>query len=356
MRLNGKEGTKYSLKDISIKSAQVSDIKDVSECIPFDNFGKLPIFTLPNDAIVNDSNYKTFTDNNIKVIIPKTVDIEKRLELVKQDIWVAFTITEFEKYFTGEEHLEVIENKKYYVLIDTDNGNSNAAFEIIMEANKIFNDKICTMVNNITNPETYRTVFDSDINYICISEKHPSMDCGIDYPIASLLEETLEVREDIRKTGVCGCRLPKIVVYADIETFSDIVKLLAIGAEHVMVDKPLLKTLESNSPKNINWEDGVIGGTFGDIYKRLGIWYGVYSEEYVNEQNKELDDEHKLQVGEVPIGKITTKGVNGEELDVDYTVVKWSETLKDNIRLAMAATNTRNMFEFNRNTQLVTLK
>ena len=355
MRINGKEGVKYTLDDISIKPYEVTDVKDVNECNPNDNFGKLPIFTNPSKMVVNDVNYKTYLDNNIKPIIPITVDIDRRLEILKEEVWVAFSVDEFEKHFTSDEHLEVPTNTKYYVLIDSDTGNANAMYETVLKANEIYHDRICTMVNNITNPQTYRKVFESDINFVCITDTIG--DSGIKYPIVSLLDEVIGVRDEIRSTGVCGCRLPKIVVKADVQSQSDIIKLLAVGADHVMVDTLLVKTLESAAPKSIDWQDGENGGTFSEIYKKNGIWYGVYSEEFVNETNDKItDDTQKLKVEEVAIGTITAKVGDTKPIEVDYTVGQWAERLKDNIRLVLKACNGHSIFDLNHNTPLLLLK
>ena len=93
----------YSLDDISVIPAVSSDVRSRKECNPFtfslegkDNF--LPIITAPMDSVVDDTCYDNFWDSGISAIIPRTVNLETRLELCEK-VFCAFGFDEIEKEF-----------------------------------------------------------------------------------------------------------------------------------------------------------------------------------------------------------------------------------------------------------------
>lgn len=376
----------YSYNDIAIMPSITSRIKHRKECAIMADNGKLPLFTAPMDSVVNESNYNVFLRNDITPIIPRTVGLEKRLELLNENLWIAVSLSEFEKNFTGDTALpKPEEGKTYYVLIDIANGHMQVLYDLVKEANKIYESKIKTMVGNIANPETYRVAFESEVDYVrvnigggfgCLT----SSNTGIHYPMASLLSEINEIKNEIRKTGVCGCRLPKVVADGGIRNYSDIIKALALGADYVMCGSIFAKMLESAAYKEIKSVDensnSVNGSSFDQIYKRGDTWYGIYSDDFIEEKNKDADEKDKIGKDEISIGQITAKfygmasragqiALNGKKnrtseglekvITVDYTANQWVENFKDYLQSAMSYCDSRNLAEFKNNANVVVI-
>lgn len=357
----------YSYNDIAIKPAVTSRIRHRRQCFIRAENGRLPLFTAPMDSVVNDKNYMTFLRNGITPIIPRTVDIEKRLDLVKDNVWVAVSLTEFERYFTGDGALpKPNEGSTYWVLIDIANGHMQALYDLVKEANKIYESSIKTMVGNIANAETYRVAYESEVDYIRVSIGTgggclTASNTGIFNSMVSLLSDISDIKTEIRKSGVCGCRLPKVIADGGIRNYSDIIKALALGADYVMCGQVFAKMLESAADKDITPVDGenkdIINNTsFDDIYNSNGIWYGVVK------GREDGEDDKTITIGSMTAkfhgmasreGQIAMKGAKTrtsegleKEVTIDYTMSQWVQNFTDYMQSAMSYCDSRSLHEF----------
>ena len=50
----------YTYSDVTIIPGIVSDIEHRSECLVYNDDGKLPLFTAPMDTVVNEENFGLF--------------------------------------------------------------------------------------------------------------------------------------------------------------------------------------------------------------------------------------------------------------------------------------------------------
>ena len=90
---------KLSYDDVSIIPERVSSISSRNECNPYLG-GMLPIFASPMDTVVCEENIKDFLDNKINVVIPRTISLERRIELgVEHDCFFAVSIKEAERIY-----------------------------------------------------------------------------------------------------------------------------------------------------------------------------------------------------------------------------------------------------------------
>ena len=72
---------KLHYDDISIVPEIVTDIDSRQECNPFID-GMLPIFASPMGSVLDESNWRFFMDHYINVVIPRTINLHKRLNIL----------------------------------------------------------------------------------------------------------------------------------------------------------------------------------------------------------------------------------------------------------------------------------
>lgn len=156
---------KYSYNDVTIVPAIVSKINHRRECSPFIEGTKLPIFTAPMSTVINENNFDWFNTNLLYAILPRSVNIDTRIDFLKKGHWVALSLQEFIDLFNYDnkiwESCTVIN-----VLIDIANGHMRKLYDAVAKAKALFKEKICIMVGNIANPETYLTVYESGADYV----------------------------------------------------------------------------------------------------------------------------------------------------------------------------------------------
>lgn len=243
---------KYSYNDVSIIPAPISTLKHRTEANPFKN-GMLPIFTAPMTSIVNVDNITMYEDNKIIPILPrdKKYDVNVRFDFATQGRWAAFSLDEFKNLFCYDKKSVKIEDKAH-VLIDMANGHMENLFEMVKVAKTHYGDKLVVMIGNIANPETYYHATKCGADYVrlnigggdgCVT----STNTGINYPIASLIADTIIEKEKIL-FGNPHEKCPYIVADGGIRDFCDVIKALCLGADFVMIGGIFGKKLESASP------------------------------------------------------------------------------------------------------------
>lgn len=362
-------GIKYSYKDIMIKPAVLSNISDRDMCDPFKVFIKLPIFTAPMSSVVCEENFNLFEKNYITPILPRNFSLDKRIEYLRNYKWVALSLTEFNQLF-NENDWDFTAYDTAHISIDIANGHMKDLCKAVSNAISKYpnqpNFKI--MVGNIANPETYRKLAFCGVHYIrigigegngCIT----SSCTGVHYPMASLIEETYKVKQEILNAYINDPQLdhtpdrfevdeyedslPKIVADGGVCGNDDIIKAYALGADYVMVGSVFAQLIESAAEtttpeyKIINpFKDEIIKqpngafkvtgvGLFSKLYKRF---YGMASRQ-----------------GQIDISGEKTHTSEGCEkiLPCTTTIHKWVENFISNMRTAMSYTNCYHINDFN---------
>lgn len=309
-----KQKTLYSLRDISIIPQISTSIESRSECDPFKyniegtlpDF--LPIIAAPMSCVYSDGKtYKDFWENRINCIIPRTVDIKDRLELM-ETVFCAFSLSE------ASDILELTvpsKSTKYYVLIDMANGHMEKQINLGKKLKKKFGGSIVLMGGNIANPKTYllyeKAGFDfCRVSVGCGSACLTSTNTGIHYPMASLISDIVDIKP---KKYTC-----KIIADGGIRSYSDVIKCLALGVDYVMAGGIFTKAAINNS---------MIGA---DV-----IYYGMSTKMAQKEMGAEI-----LKTSE---GKF-------ENLKKEYTLSGWAENMRDYLKSAMSYCDSRSLNEF----------
>lgn len=161
------ENVKLAYNDVSIIPAIISEISHRSECNTLLENGKLPIFTAPMSTVVNEQNFKLFEENHINAILPRNIDINTRLEYACNGKWSAFSLSEFQLYFTDEKFAEQTQtSKEIKALIDVANGHMKCIYDMVKESKRIFGKRIVIMIGNIANPKTYEEAYEAGVDFL----------------------------------------------------------------------------------------------------------------------------------------------------------------------------------------------
>ena len=237
----------YGYNDLCLVPTNISNIKSRSECIPFDNNGKLPIFASPMSAVVNVENFHLWEMNGITPILPRNIDYNIRYDYLRQGKWVAFSLTEFEDIFIKNDEFIEEASVKPHVLIDVANGHMKHLIDMCKTVKKNWGDNIVLMAGNIANPETYREYCEAGIDYVRCSIGSGSCcttasNTSVHYPIASLIDEI----NTIKCNRISNIQFTtKVIADGGIRNFSDVVKALALGSDYVMIGGLFNSILES---------------------------------------------------------------------------------------------------------------
>ena len=368
---------KYSYNDIMVVPAILSSIQHRAECNPYYKNGMLPLFTAPMDSVVNKDNFDLFEKNGIIPILPRTEELEDRLDYAFKGKWAAFSLQEFEKWFTDETASKT-DIKKIRALIDIANGHVERLYALVRKSKAVFGTHIEVMVGNIANPDTYRVCAESQVDYVrcsvgtgagCIT----CSNTAIGYPIASLISEIAEIKDEYIKRGIYDKdSLPKIIADGGIRNYNDIIKAIVLGADYVMCGSIFSKMLESASVKVMDRGVSDVGKKIRlrfpiEHYENLryedGGWIGDYTDEFVKQMAESGYTAEKENHAIGPIyakfygmasraGQIAMKGkkVHTSEgiekmLEVTYTIKTWVENMTDYLQSAMSYTNSRTLDE-----------
>lgn len=329
----------YSLNDVAIMPSSSTRVEHRCECNPYMPDGMLPLFTAPMSTVVNSTNYNKFIENNINPILPRTEDIQMRLQKMN-NVWCAFSLAEFKLYF-----LDTYANnngKPMYVLIDIANGGMVKLLDYIKDAKKKYNSKIVIMAGNVANPETYVNLSLAGADYVRLSVGTggactTSPNTGIHYPMASLIDKCRQYYDSY----LCNSNeLAFIVADGGMKGYGDIIKALALGAHFVMCGSIFNKMLESAAYTSIN-DNGFICkidqysqealNKFKEGYKFEKEFYGMSTKKAQKEMGNKT-----LKTGE---GLITYR-------PVEYTMEGWVDNFISYLRSAMSYTNCLELVNF----------
>ena len=339
----------YGLQDVTLIPATISEINSRSECNPLDKHGKLPIFTAPMSQIINEDNWQTF-DKHVHTIIPRNVDLDTRLRL-SVSTFSALSLEEFIECFCSPQ-MRLYDT--HHILIDVANGHMNRLIEACSLAKLMWGDQLILMAGNVANPNTYREYAKAGIDYIRLSigsgSQCTTANTGIFYPMASLIKATRGIQTDVRFEIAAKNpeykSVPKIVADGGFNSFGDIIKALALGANYVMCGKIFAKTIEACG--EIHWGNYPAGfdvlacGPFNEWIRHQDIDYitrwGCFRE-YYGMSTKRAQKEFGKE------GNKTEEGI-GSIITVDYSLNTWITEFTDYLKSAMSYTNHKNVSDF----------
>lgn len=203
----------------------------------------LPIFTSPMEAVVGVDNWKVYQDQGIRSILPRTVDLDIRLDACGY-IFSAFSIKEVVDNFLNRNM--TTRNVQFHICIDSGNGHDSKLLELGQKLKQMYGPQIILMGGNIGNPQTYVDYSRNGFDYVRVGISSGSIvkkeKFGFHYPMASLLGSISQ----IKKSNKQQLRNVKVIADGGITCHSDILKAVAMGADYVMIGREFAKLLEAS--------------------------------------------------------------------------------------------------------------
>lgn len=323
----------FDFDDLVIEPAHMSEIRSRKETNPKHLGGYYPLMTAPMDTVIDEKNYEIFNKHNILPVIPRITS--PGYEWLSNTHFLSYSIDDFERIFLKND-ITVPPLKKVYALIDVANGHMRALYDLAKTAKEKYGDTLCLMIGNVANPKTFHEYCKIGVDYIRIGIGNgngclTTVQTGVGYPMASLIEECYDVKKylNYEKTN--------IVADGGFKKYADIIKALALGADYVMLGSILNKALES-AGETTNSDGSIVDqyGTYAwEVFNAdiplFKVFRGMSTKEVQKEWGK--DD------------LVTSEGIIRTST-VEYTLDGWVRNFDSYLRSAMSYTGKKELREF----------
>lgn len=383
----------YELSDINLIQAPISDVEHRAECDPtIELCGRrvYPVIVAPMGAVTDENNYKVWLENGFICVVPRTVDLEKRLAISKET-YVSVSLNEAEKLADLKENLfqidlnpiglilddpsemvyspKINEMEKRYICIDVAHGTMSRLYKICDALKHVYGDKIEIMTGNVANPEAYPYYSNHSIDYMRMgigtgSRCTTSCNVGQHYPTATLIDDTNTLREEWDKDHLNQTHT-KLIMDGGIANFDDIQKSLVLGADFVMSGNIFARAEEACEdiiylqPDNLNLADGIPAKeyfdkleflrTLGDDYSQLAFEKLSKRKPYRKYYGMSTKYAQKKTGGS---GKTTSEGII-KPIPVEYPIAKWAENMRDYLKSSMSYSGARTLEEYKEYTDVI---
>ena len=363
----------YELRDVAVMQAPVSFANhrgDVNPFIEVCNREVYPIFVAPMASVTDQNNYKTWIDNKLTPVIPRSVQksnnnpngltFEERMELAKET-FVSVSLKEAQNelydYLDVSEYGELAYT--WHICIDIAHGTLSELYDACKRLKQLAGKHLVIMTGNVANPSAYSFYADAGVDWCRVgigggSRCTSSANVSIHYGMATLLDQINEERKAYAHSHN-GNAPTKIIADGGIGWFDDIQKALALGADAVMAGKIFAEceeacdriyyamSLEAAQNKDnriypANEEDGPEFSKDG--YKRFRDYYGMSTK--------------KAQRKTGGSGCKTSEGID-RPVEVTHPVAKWVDNMQSYLRSCMTYTNSRTIKELRENAQVIIL-
>ena len=380
----------YELSDVNIVQADISFVNHRAECNPYVKFPNMdndfyPVIVSPMGAVTNEHNYKTWLNEKFMCVVPRTVDVEKRLEIM-YEAFASFSLSEAEDILRFVD----LKGKTAYVCIDIAHGTMNRLYEVCKYLKHHYGQQMIIMTGNVANPNAYVYYANAGIDYLraCIgtgSRCTTSANVGVHYPTATLLDE-LRMEKEKWEIEFGKPSPTKIIADGGIANFDDIQKCLALGADLVMSGSIFAKSWEACGnigymhPDNLNMTDAIPEKVYFD--KIIGLEkalkdmlqdydkYDGRAQQLLQEEIAQVTESlskmkkrkpyreymgmstKKMQLATGGSGKTTAEGIS-RPIPVEYNINKWADNMKSFLVSVMSYTDSKTLEELAKNSELI---
>lgn len=362
----------YELRDVAVMQAPVSFCNHRSDVNPFiEVCGRevYPIFVAPMASVTDQHNYKTWIDNKLTPVVPRSVQksennpdgltFEERMELSKET-FVSVSLKEAQNellnYLRGQQvyHTETRLNINdiYYICIDIAHGTLSDLYDVCKKIKSMYGNTVEIMTGNVANPSAYSFYADAGISWVRCgigggSRCTTSCATGIHMGLATLLDQMNEARKAYAHSHN-GNAPTKIIADGGINWYDCIPKSLSLGADAVMIGKLFAEC------------DEACGEIFyaKDIMSAEQECCCYKSTEHRNDMKKYRNyagmshrSSQKITGGD---GSKVSEGIV-RPVEVKYPVAHWIENMNAYLRSSMTYTNSMTIKEMQENAQVIIL-
>ncbi len=339
---------KFDLNDISLVPEVITEINSRSNIDPYsyytNNIVKLPLISAPMNNVISIRNKhfnkdfnKDLNRNKLIVTYPRNYfNFHDHNEFIDFDNFVSYSLDDFEHLYIRTLSYNTYATKFKNILIDNANGHMRRLVNVLEQAKDIHGPSLNIMVGNIANPKTFKVLAEAGADYVrcgigggqsCTTSANTS----IHYPMGSLINETYLLKKEYDlKT--------KIVADGGFKNFSDIIKILGLGANYVMIGSILNKSLESDSVPYLLRTLPIKNKKLAKFLFENNI--SLYKQ-YAGMSTKEIQSIWNTENTKLK----TAEGIKKWN-KVEYKLSTWIENFEDYLKSAMSYTNSKNLDEF----------
>ena len=332
----------YSLDEICLTPAPVSEVKHRSDVVIYNTHNKLPLFSAPMSCVIDGNSAPKFEEAGINTIIPRNIEWEDRYLALVDGLWTAVGLKEAQ-YILDE--LDFENTRKIRLCIDQANGHMHTLLELCKGLKTKFGDKIRIMTGNIANPKAYLEYAYAGVDYIRCgigggSACTTSVQTGMHCPMGSLIIECNKERNKLRQDIAFGARpltVPKIVADGGFKRIDQIVKALALGADYVMLGEVLAKSKEACGIECYINNDG-------HVYRDV-LHYPPTHREYFG-MSTEKAQYLVNDASRFPVENFKPKHSEGQvrTVPIEYSIKVWVADFEHALRSSMSYANTRTLY------------
>lgn len=345
----------YELESVSIIQAPISYVSHRDQCDPMVTIGGkrvYPVIVAPMGSVTDETNYKTWLNNDFMCCVPRTVNFEKRVEITKET-FSSFSLAEAEKLIPLLD-----DGQKHFVCVDIAQGTMARLYDICKKLKGDLGDNLILMTGNVAVPQAYGYYADYGIDFmrVCIgsgSRCTTRCNVGVGYPTATLIDELRMQKEDWEDWNE-PLHGTELIVDGGISNFDDIQKCLALGAFGVMSGSIFAKAEEACEPivflqpDNLNMADAIPVDEYYDkleeLKRRSDLIDRENNEYWIAYRRLSLRKPYRLYYGMSTkyaqkltggSGNITSEGISKPIL-VEYPIKKWAENMAAYMKSCMS--------------------
>lgn len=333
--------TLFDFDDLLIQPTHISDISSRKEVNPKYENGYYPLMTAPMDTVICGKNFELYKQNGVMPVFPRTFQNESgynKETYYSYSHFFSYGLNDFNELFLNNT-VEIFDGLKIYALIDIANGHMKSLYDMAKSAKEKYGDKLVLMVGNVANPRTFFEYCEINVDYVRIGIGNgngclTTVQTGVGYPMASLIEECSDVKKHMNYPNV------NIVADGGFKKYSDVIKGLALGADYIMLGSIFNKALESSGETR---QKSYVGGDIVDQYSEetkkmfecdiplVKIFRGMSTKEVQKSWGR---DDLKTSEGVV------------RHHSVEYTLEGWIQNFDHYLRSAMSYTGKKELRDF----------
>lgn len=375
----------YSLRDIAIIQAPISyqsSRKNVNPYVNICDREVLPIFVSPMSAVTDENNYKTWIDNKVTPVVPRTVmqrlSIKERLAIA-HETFVSFSLQETYRIFNfiNKVNAEIYfrrVKKPIYICIDIAHGTLAGLYDICTDIKTIFGDNVIIMTGNTASDAKVYTLYcKAGIDYMRCSigtgsRCTSSINVGVHKPMATLLDDLNEQREVIKEYNRIArlnnekeLKITKLIADGGIYWFDDINKALALGADAVMIGRGFAECEEACGEYHWAWNVEAANNNNWLSTEEKNNWIKLLDSGEMEPDPGPYGNPYKLKpyrnyygmstrTAQAETSNVCNKTSEGiaKHVEIKYPVKKWLNNVESYLRSAMTYTNSATIEDFNK--------